>query len=115
METIVYIGNLDDPNFDYEAGQEKYDGNIPKRRGEEFPNGPDVGNNVFRFVNKLISNGEIEGRQVDWGASVAPLYPEQIYNMFKDYYEAKELSVLERRLRKLEQDKKYALVACELG
>jgi len=111
MMTMVYIGNLDDPNFNYYGGKEVYNGNIPKRRGEPFPDGKD---NVFRFVSNQIRSEIIPGRQVDWGASVAPLYPMEIYEVFKEFYEPKELGMLERRLKNLEQDKKYALVACEL-
>ena len=107
MLSEVYIGDIEDPDFNYEKGN--WNGNIPKRIGPCLSEDP----SVFKYVIDLISNEKIVGKQTDWGAWVAPLFPNEIYEVFQDYFSSSKLTRLQKRLVGLEPNKKYGLVACE--
>lgn len=111
MRLIAFIGDLDEPGFDYDDGD--WNGNVPKLKREPLPNSSTTTKNAFSFVIESIVDEKIIGKQTDWGTTVSPLYPKEIYNVFKSYYSPNELRRLENRLNSLDQEKKYGLVACE--
>ncbi|MGG3563154.1 hypothetical protein ABES03_16300 [Neobacillus rhizosphaerae] len=114
MDVEVFVGDLDDPNFNYVKGN--WNGNCPKRISVFFPSAYKL---FFEIINK-IDGGQLEGKQTDWGSWTAPLYPEEIIEVMKEYYGDEKYS-LEQSIREivnflkdLPQDKKYGLVACEM-
>lgn len=109
----VYVGDLDDPKFKWEGGD--WNGNVPR------PLIPHLSLS-HRVVLAKIDSGELEGKQVDWGASVARVTPEQLEALVRAYHaetppygpphEAARASELER-LGTLTAGKQYALVVRE--
>ncbi len=62
-----YIGDMDDPNFEWEPSDDKYRiGNLPRRLlpTESFEQ---LGIGVL-WLMKQIESGALTGRQIDWGA-----------------------------------------------
>ncbi|WP_144460890.1 hypothetical protein [Siminovitchia fortis] len=109
MDIEIFIGNLDDPDFDY--GQGDWSGNCPSRISPFFPKP----HNAFSYLIDLIGSGRIEGRQTDWGTWVAPLYPSEIVKLMEGLYEGDDLRYIVEIANQLIADQKYALVACEIG
>ncbi|CAM2787816.1 hypothetical protein [Salinicoccus roseus] len=108
MELEVFIGDLEDDLFDYENGD--YNGNIPKRISMFFPKS----HSTFHFILQKIEDKEIEGKQTDWGAWVALLYLHEMKDLLKGFYNEADFKVVEKEMIKLDANKKYALVACEM-
>lgn len=115
MDVEVYIGDLSDPEFDYENG--KWSGNIPKRISGYFPDP----HKIFLEIIKKIDIGEITGKQTDWGSWTAILYPSELANVVKELYG--EVACIKNKyirtvlvfVHKLDNKKQYGLVACEIG
>jgi hypothetical protein len=115
MEVEVYIGDLSDPEFDYENGN--WSGNIPKRISDFFPDPHTI---FFGIVNK-IEKGELTGKQTDWGSWTAILYPSEITDVIKELYGAeactknKYIRSVLIFVKQLDNEKQFGLVACEIG
>ena len=77
---IAYIGDLNDPEFKWEKGN--WDGNIPSQLGPEFP----FGSYVSSLIIDKILKGELDGKQVDWGAYVARVDKAQLIKFTDEFY-----------------------------
>lgn len=115
--TSVYIGDLNDPKFSWDNGN--WNGNVPRRQGPELPD--DCVGKVWKSVFDKIDSGEFQGKQVDWGAVVAKVTKKQIIKFISEMYEMPYDELMKDQLieiinyvSNLEDDKLYALVACEL-
>ncbi|RFU61975.1 hypothetical protein [Peribacillus glennii] len=115
MDIEVFIGDLSDPDFDYETGS--WSGNIPKRISGYFPNP----HNIFPKLVDKIDKKEITGRQTDWGSWTAILYPNELTNVIIDLYGEQSfetdtmVSSLLTFVRQLDNTKQYGLVASEMS
>ncbi|MEX2461302.1 MAG: hypothetical protein WD469_08410 [Paenibacillaceae bacterium] len=104
----VYIGELDDSNFDYDDGD--WNGNCPARKSDFFPRGREI----FRLMINKIETGELEGKRVDWGAWIARMLPYEMLTFVSEFYkDTTEAQNIIRFIRQLEPNKRYALVASE--
>ena len=93
MYLDVYVGYFDD-TFDWDGYSTV--GNAPKRRSPFFPSGREA----FRELKRRIKEGVYEGRQVDWGAWVAKVNKQQIFDFVADMY-AVDMTVSRARLTPL--------------
>lgn len=112
----VYIGDLDDPSFDWEGGD--WSGKLPVRQSNFFP----AGNQDFKTLVARIQSGRYDGKQVDWGGWVARLFPSEIMSFLDEQYTPlklkrcgckKQVDSIRQYILKLDPNKKYALVASE--
>lgn len=116
----VYIGDLNDPSFSWENGD--WNGNCPKRQSPFFP--PPA---PFSEMKTMIEQGELVGKQVDWGGWVAKAKKDQIMKIVNDYYLGdwyernsflphliKQMKELQEYITSLDSEIEYALVASEL-
>lgn len=113
----VYIGFLDDKDFNYEGGD--WNGNVPKRQSPFFP----FGNDAYFMLLKKIKNDDYEGKKTDWSGYVAKVDKKQIIE-FVDELKEKHKSLLKFSdygfptiydyINSLEDDKLYALVGVEI-
>ena len=120
MSYDVYIGDLADCSWN-PTPEEWNIGNAPTRQSPFFPAG---GFALFREVWRRVESGEWDGKQVDWGAWVARLYPREIMAFIEEQYASKHwtglphleqwLDDLRRYVQQLDSDQVYALVASEL-
>lgn len=122
----VYIGNLDDPEFNWEGGN--WEGNIPRRISPFFPHKwTPSGYSPFSEVVERIRAGIYNGKQTDWGGWVARVTKKQIMELLDElyppeWYRAQEhfpwilqqMEELKRFVESLDPSKEYALVAAEL-
>jgi hypothetical protein len=121
----VYIGDLDDPNFEMECtSDEKWNiGNCPKSMSPLFPEG----SRAFDELINRIENGQLKGKKVDWGAWVAPASKKQIIDFIEYLYDEKwqeryksfphlleQLFELKKVVLKFDDEKLYGLTASEL-
>jgi aspartate carbamoyltransferase regulatory subunit len=113
MDVEVYIGDLNDPDFKWEGGD--WSGNAPSRISEFFPSP----SKLFDSIIIQINNNQINGKQVDWGCWVAPLYPNEILVIIENYEmdrkTANQARSIKRFVTNLNSNQKYALVACEIS
>jgi hypothetical protein len=104
----VYIGDLNDLNFDFDNGD--WDGNCPTRKSDFFPRGREV----FRLLVNKIESGELEGKKVDWGAWVARMLPSEILIFMNEFYkDTTEAQNIIEFIKLLDPNKRCALVASE--
>lgn len=125
MYLDVYIGDPEDPDFTWEPTNEQWSGNIPTRIS------PFVGGSrEFSDLKRRIRAGELEGKQVDWGAWVTLLDKRGIQRLMSEWYGDAPLGPppenpvdrviwegsRERRafVDGLEEDRLYPVVASEL-
>jgi hypothetical protein len=113
MDVEVFIGDLSDPEFNYENGN--YNDNCPKRMIDFFPKS----HTFFHEVVDRILKGEMEGKQTDWGTWTASLYPRQIIEFIIEVCTREGINRSSIRgvisfLERLPQDVKVGLVACEM-
>jgi hypothetical protein len=112
----AWIGDLNDPVFSMSSGS--WGGNVPRRMGPEFP----YSTVPFNAIIQKVNNGEFEGKQVDWGGTVAVVNKQQIIRFIEEVYPLPHNELLSERIKELkdyienlEEGKSYALVACELS
>ena len=116
----VYIGNLDDPSFDW--GNGNWQGNVPRRKSPFFP--PPA---PFQLIIQNVERGLLDGRQTDWGGWTARVTGKYLKDFVHTYYSgergrydkcivhlAQQLAELRAFSDTLLDDKLYALVATEL-
>jgi hypothetical protein len=107
----AYIGDLSDPKFSWDNGD--WNGNRPKKISPEFPDSGIVLDKIWK---------KFKGKQVDWGTYVVKVNKEQITQFVSEIYELPYyLSFMNEAIKELidfianlENDKIYALVACEI-
>ena len=117
--TNVYLGNLSDGPDPLDWG-----GSPPARLGNVFP--PTAPGPFYTLLRK-ISDGVLEGEQVDWGASAAIVskrqivdFIDEIYRNDQNYIDPARAPHLFPKLAELRSfvealaDERYALVAIEL-
>jgi hypothetical protein len=108
---MVYVGNLDDPDFHWEGGD--YNGNIPKALTPGFPN---PWKDLYEVVRR-IEAGVFIGKQVDFAAWVAKVDKQQILAFLDERcaaeppWDLEKLQQLRAAIDALEPNKLYALVA----
>jgi len=115
----VYIGYSDDERFKWEGGD--WSGNVPRRQSPFFP--PKA---PFDKLVDKVERGELNGKQVDWGAWAAKVDKSYIIKFFKesydeDWYEEnpyppfiEQMNELKKFIEELDDTKVYILVASEL-
>lgn len=116
----VYIGYSEDKSFVWEGGD--LSGNAPMRQSPFFP--PKA---PYRKLKDMIESGEIEGKQLDWGAWGTKVNKKYIELFFKESYSddwyknnqsyphlIKEMDELKDFIAHLDSTKVYVLVATEL-
>jgi len=108
----VYIGSLEDPDFQWEGGDPS--GNIPHPLTPEFP---DPWKDFFEVVRR-IEAGIYEGKRVDFDGWVAKLDKQQIQDFLDDRCAAapgrsssERTAELRKAIDALDPNKLYALVA----
>lgn len=113
----VYIGSLDDPEF-------AWNGNVPRQKSPLFPDG----HKAFWEVRRRIAQGDLDGKQTDWGGWVARVKQSQIETFIRDLYEGhtwyesgspmphmeQSFKDLKAYIGQLNDNDIYALVATEL-
>jgi hypothetical protein len=124
----LYIGDLDDPQFSWDGGD--WSGNIPKGIGPDFP--PNRRQDYGAF-HAWVELKKCDWKQTDWGANVArvtkaeildfiefcyrddPSYmdPERMLHWKGEAYLVNQLLEVRRFVSTLDDEKLYALVACE--
>ncbi|MDO9050537.1 MAG: hypothetical protein Q7U70_03490 [Methylotenera sp.] len=125
---LLYIGQLDDPSFDYDDWSNV--GNIPIRRSPHFPpTNPSPYNRFYKWVEK----SGCKSNRVDWGATVAIVNKAQIEDLITQCYsddlsysDPEKMSTWEGKpylvnqllelrvfVANLDAKELYALVACE--
>ncbi|WP_462411545.1 hypothetical protein [Neobacillus sp. Marseille-QA0830] len=115
MDIEVFIGDLNDPEFNYQNGN--WTGNIPKRISDFFPEP----HSIFFNIIKKIDNKEITGWQTDWGSWTAILFPSEMTEFIIDLYgkkateQNKKVQRLLTFVRQLDAEKQYGIVACEMS
>lgn len=110
----AYIGDLNDPNFNWNNCDSI--GNIPRGLGPELPPSRDA----WSLIYDKIENGEFHGKQLDWGAYAAQVNKSQIISFIDELYGNPVLDLINKIdefkdfVAGLDDNKLYALVACEL-
>jgi hypothetical protein len=105
----VYIGDMNDPDFKWGGGD--WNGNSLKRISEFFPS-------PLKLFDEIIN--QLNGKQVDWGCWVVPLYPNEIVDFISNHYEndltnRNQVQSLRRYIMNLNPNEQYALAACEIS
>jgi hypothetical protein len=124
MTCIVYVGRLDDGRFRWEGGN--WDANFPSHITRDFPT---IGRESKEFweLRRRIESGRYEGKQTDWGCWVARVKRAEILAFIQDMYghqpgadddvlprqADQSLEEIVRRVRALDPETLYALVAYE--
>lgn len=108
----AWIGSLEDEDFHWEGGN--WSGNVPQRRSPFLPNGP----RAFAQLIRKINQGEIDGKQTDWGGFVARVTRAQIIDFMAELAGTGQLRAglneeLMAYVYRLDEHKLYALVAVE--
>ncbi len=114
--SIVYVGDLKDPNFRWKGGD--WDGNVPARLSPEFP--PMSGNYNEPFHAWVKTKG-ITCAQTDFGGWVARVTKSQIFEFIAEAYRGNEdlpwvkvsLPDLKQFVGTLLTEHEYGLVATE--
>ena len=105
--TFCYIGDPDDPNFQWDDPEDdKYRiGNTPRRL---VPRQIGVRLDfLIEHIWKMVRSGEFDGRQIDWGAWGLKMMGAQIQGLLKaDCGFAEEIAALDA-------SKHYVLVGAE--
>jgi len=120
----VYIGRMDDPEFKWDGGD--WNNNVPKAITPRFPDS----SLMFSKIIRSIRNGEMPGKQTDFGGWVVPMslgdvvqyvnsaYAPDAYDPeSKSIYEQQNFAALKKlweAIEKLDSETDYALVAWEL-
>lgn len=121
MMLDVYIGELNDPKFQWDGGD--WNGNIPSRKSPMFPFGHDA---MYALMDK-IENGAVSGKQVDWAGWVAKMLPAEIETFLDEIIDKNDRARLKESfpwlleqaedirafIRGLEPTQQYALVGIE--
>jgi hypothetical protein len=103
----VYIARADDPAYTRE---------LDPWRDRNLANSPDALSpvlydlNCFHRIVDMVGNGEVPGKQTDWGCWMAIADRKQVLEFFKDVRIPEEMAEF---LQSLKDDQSYALVACE--
>jgi len=105
----AYIGNFDDPNYDFYGGD--YNGNIPHRQSPFFP----YPHGIFDALSKTKSIADYEVRQLDWGAIGAKMSKQQLEIFIDSFADEKSFKDIRQFIQGLDADKTYVLVAFETG
>lgn len=112
-EVEVFIGDLEDPAFQYEGGD--WNHNYPKRISPFLPDGSDL----FYKILDGIYKKELVGRQTDWGSHTCLLYPYEMIQVLSGHYahsrKGEDVERLFRMILDLDPGIQYGLVACEMG
>ena len=80
----VYIGNASG-NFLWEGGD--WNGNFPATVAD-LPKGGQ--NSEFSAILKLVDSGKFEGKQTDWGTWVVKVTKNDLAQLVKKWYRAKD-------------------------
>ena len=124
----VYVGDLEDPNFDLENGN--WSGNFPEQLSPLFPamGGDSNTWGVYSNVYALSKSGELPAAQTDWGCWVVIVTRDQLLKYLDEWYgdgpihppdwtidegETREDNEIRLFVRNLDPKKNYALVALE--
>ena len=107
----VYVGDAADPSFTWEPDDNRWQGNSPKRISEFFP---ESSAKPYGELKKRIAIGELDGKQVDWGAWAAKVTKAQIQEYMKDCYPLEQQPEVLKLVEKMDEGKLYLLVASEL-
>ena len=107
----VYVGDAADPGFTWEPDDNQWQGNSPQRISEFFP---ESSSRPYYELKKRIASGEMDGKQVDWGAWAAKVTKGQIQDFLKDCYPTEQHQEVLKLVEKMDVDKLYLLVASEL-
>jgi hypothetical protein len=75
----VWIGRLDDPKFHWDGGD--WNGNLPRRVSPFLPT-----HAPWYLLVRKIRNGELDGKQVDYGGFVARVTKQQIRDFVRECY-----------------------------
>jgi len=112
----VYIGDLDDPTFNWEGGD--WSGNIPKSISDEFPSMRGHYNETY---HAWVKKSGVECEQTDFGGWVSKVTKAQISEFIAEAYSGQEelswvvdgLKKLKALVVTLDEDRLYGLVATE--
>ena len=114
MDVEVFIGDLNDPEFNMEKGD--WNGNIPSRINDFFP----YSNDAFSKIVDKVINHELSGKQTDWSSWTAALYPHQTSEVISYIYglevcrKDREIKNILSFIQTLDSNQQYGLVACEM-
>jgi hypothetical protein len=121
---VVYVGDLDDPRFSWEGGD--WNGNAPRHLSPDFPpTGPPYG--PWSIVYRRIKEGELPGKQTDWGAWVAKVTGGEVTALVDELYGdgypmgasfphlQRALDDLLRWVQTIDPARVYAIVAMEVS
>lgn len=124
----VYVGDLNDPAFDWEGGS--WESNIPARMSMDFPSEREHYNGIYR---RWVEEKFIDCKQTDFGGWVARVTKAQIEDYLAycydsdpsytekrrmlewrgKYYQVEKLIEIRAFLKGFDNQKLYALVATE--
>jgi hypothetical protein len=118
----VYIGDLDDPKFNWEHGD--WNGNVPRPLGPDYPDAYFL---LFKVID-LIRSGGLAGQHTDYGGWVAKVGKQRLLELIEEWYapvgwskDPKQSPHLYEQLQKLrafvsslDGQGLYALVALEI-
>jgi len=121
----VYIGRLSGSDDPLDWGGDPSIGNTPPRIGPLFP--PNLGKS-FRCLVGKIKDGQLSGKQVDWGAWAATVSKREILTFVEETYRGDrsysdpdymphlfpQMRLLLDFVHSLPDDGRFALVATEL-
>ena len=105
---------MNHPDSKWDGGD--WNGNSPKRISEFFPSPL----KLFDEIINQINNNQLNGKQVDWGCWVVPLYPNEIVDFISNHYEndltnRNQVQSLRRYIMNLNPNGQYALAASEIS
>jgi len=98
----VFVGDLEGPRFSWEGGD--WNGNCPP------PTGPALPNSLFSRLVGAIEQGELDGKQTDWGCWAARMTGAEIEAVLLKWNCSEDVL---QKVRSLESNKLYALAARE--
>jgi hypothetical protein len=125
MMMTICIGDIDDPEWSWEATGDRWNGNLPKWLTSALPDPTDFAPGWA--IIRGIRNGKYQGGQIDWGSWAVKMRPKDILAFIDEHYgsgpsdtdPARRLAWYERvkevrrAVQALEPSKLYGLVAYE--
>jgi len=100
----VYIAQSDDPSYTKDDGD--WSGNAPAALSPVL-----YDRNRFHRICDMVAQGELPGKQTDWGCWVVIVDKKQVLDFFKDVQIPRQMAEF---LKSLKDSQSYALVAREL-